>query len=635
MTSYFIRRLILVPITFLVITFLVYSILRVVPGGPIEQAEASLRMQAMQGEAGGGSSAGGDDADLQLDAEGLKELEEYYALDQPVVVGYMQWLGVWPRDVKARVPVVPLKGNKETLDALRQAAEGRDKAGAALAEALAPLGLIEHEGRLYEPMVAEPAGDEPGTPEAVLPEEKRAEAARLRERTFGTRLPLQRLLAADNVVYVESSGYAKLAETPAEVAPLLEAQQTATKAAEAVEAASGYTLNADGGLTQSAFGPLLRLQALRAEARGRLDAHLGKKNLIEFQSSFYEPVAKGDREPAKVFEKADDLVAGGFGKRDDLLALLAEHGLTWQGGKYFREVTSEQREKDSEFFGTAAAHLAAAHLAGTKLKELQEEHGFQVREGGRVYQVESRFSGILQGDFGRSYTRGEPVLKAIVSRFDISIPLGLTGFLLTWLVCIPLGVMKAVRHRSAFDTVTSFIVFLGYSMPGFVVCVLLLASVAVWIDFFPLGGYDPDASLYDRFRHMLIPVAGYMVGSFATLTILTKNSLMDNLTRDYVRTAVAKGLPERRVVYLHALRNSLIPVTARLGHALGILFAGSFLIEKACNIDGMGLLGYHAIVQRDFPIILGTLVFGVLIKLFGNILSDIIWAAIDPRIRFS
>ncbi|MHC4831991.1 MAG: ABC transporter permease, partial [Planctomycetota bacterium] len=149
------------------------------------------------------------------------------------------------------------------------------------------------------------------------------------------------------------------------------------------------------------------------------------------------------------------------------------------------------------------------------------------------------------------------------------------------------------------------------------------------------GGYDPDASLYDRFRHMLIPVAGYMVGSFATLTILTKNSLMDNLTRDYVRTAVAKGLPERRVVYLHALRNSLIPVTARLGHALGILFAGSFLIEKACNIDGMGLLGYHAIVQRDFPIILGTLVFGVLIKLFGNILSDIIWAAIDPRIRFS
>ena len=133
---------------------------------------------------------------------------------------------------------------------------------------------------------------------------------------------------------------------------------------------------------------------------------------------------------------------------------------------------------------------------------------------------------------------------------------------------------------------------------------------------------------------MIIPVTGYVIGAFAGMTILMKNSLLENLGQDYVRTAFAKGLSERRVIFVHALRNSLIPITAGIGHALGILFAGSFLIEKTCNIDGMGLLGYQAVVQRDYPIILGLLVILELIGLFGNILSDVIWALIDPRIRF-
>ncbi len=133
---------------------------------------------------------------------------------------------------------------------------------------------------------------------------------------------------------------------------------------------------------------------------------------------------------------------------------------------------------------------------------------------------------------------------------------------------------------------------------------------------------------------MLIPVAGYMIGGFAGMTILMKNSLLENLGQDYVRTAFAKGLREKRVIFVHALRNSLIPITAGIGHALGLLFAGSFLIEKTCNIDGMGLSGFHAVVGRDYPIILGLLVLLVLIRLTGNILSDIIWALIDPRIRF-
>ena len=135
-------------------------------------------------------------------------------------------------------------------------------------------------------------------------------------------------------------------------------------------------------------------------------------------------------------------------------------------------------------------------------------------------------------------------------------------------------------------------------------------------------------------HHTLVPIFGYLVGSFASMTVLMKNSLLENLGADYVRTAFAKGLPEKRVIFIHALRNSLIPITAGIGHFLGLLFAGSFLIEKVCNIPGMGLLGLDAILQRDYPIILATLVIGVLIRLSGNIFSDLIWALIDPRVRF-
>ncbi len=251
---------------------------------------------------------------------------------------------------------------------------------------------------------------------------------------------------------------------------------------------------------------------------------------------------------------------------------------------------------------------------------------------------------ILKLDFGRSYVYGEPVLKVIVSKFPISIYFGLIGYFATWLVCIPLGVSKALKHKSMYDTATSVTVFLGYSIPGFVACLILLVLFGggTYWDIFPLGGFRSEnweqlsffAKVADQLWHTAIPVFGYLIGGFATMTILMKNSLLDNLGADYVRTAFAKGLPEKRVIFIHAMRNSLIPITAGIGHAIGLLFAGSFLIEKTCNIPGMGLLGYMSIIQRDYPIIMGTLVFLVLIRLTGNILSDIAWAIIDPRIRF-
>ena len=253
--------------------------------------------------------------------------------------------------------------------------------------------------------------------------------------------------------------------------------------------------------------------------------------------------------------------------------------------------------------------------------------------------------GIVRLDFGRSYVYSEPVLDVIVSKFPISIYFGLIGYFASWLICVPLGVSKALRHKTGYDTATSVLVFVGYAIPGFVACLILMVLLGggSYLDVLPLGGFRSEnwaelgffARISDQLQHTAIPVIGYVMGGFATMTILMKNSLLDNLGADYVRTAFAKGLSERRVVFVHAMRNSLIPLTVGIGHGLGLLFAGSFLIEKTCNIPGMGLLSFNSVIQRDYPVILGSLVFLVLIRLTGNIFSDMIWALIDPRIRFS
>jgi len=211
-------------------------------------------------------------------------------------------------------------------------------------------------------------------------------------------------------------------------------------------------------------------------------------------------------------------------------------------------------------------------------------------------------------------------------------------------VCVPLGVLKAIRHGSKFDFFSSAIVFLGYSVPGWALGTMLLVLLgggSFW-NVFPLGGFRPSNWEYlgffqkitSQLYYMVLPVFCYMVGSFATLTILMKNSLMENLGQDYVRTAFAKGLDEKRVIFVHALRNSLIPLATGLGHVISLILAGSFLIERVFNIDGMGYLGYTSIIQRDYPVALGILVISSLLMLIGNILSDVIYVLVDPRIRF-
>lgn len=254
------------------------------------------------------------------------------------------------------------------------------------------------------------------------------------------------------------------------------------------------------------------------------------------------------------------------------------------------------------------------------------------------------WSGLLTLDLGDSYKYGVPVIDLIVQRFPISIRFGLTGFLLAYLVCIPLGIAKAVRHGSKFDILSSAMVFIGYSIPGWalgVVLLVLFGGGSFW-DVLPLGGSESDqysslstwGKAVDILQHMVLPVIAYSAGSFATLTVLTKNALMENLGQDYVRTAFAKGLPEKRVIMIHALRNSLIPVCTGLGHALSIVMAGSYLVEKVFNIDGIGLLGFTSIIGRDYAVVMGVLVINTLLMLIGNILSDVLYVLADPRIRF-
>ncbi|MEM7245364.1 MAG: ABC transporter permease subunit [Acidobacteriota bacterium] len=251
---------------------------------------------------------------------------------------------------------------------------------------------------------------------------------------------------------------------------------------------------------------------------------------------------------------------------------------------------------------------------------------------------------VMRLDFGKSYTYKKPVFGMIMDKVPISLKFGIPGFLLTYLICVPLGVLKAVRHRSFFDSSTSALVFAGYAIPNYALGMLLLVLFgggSFW-DVFPLGGLkSPDhdsfsffGRIWDHLYHMILPLTCYLIGGFATLTMLQKNSMLDNLASDYVRTARAKGLASKAVLFKHALRNSLIPVATGIGNILGIFVAGSLLIEVVFNINGMSYMSYEALGNRDYPVTLGVIMILSVLTLVGNLISDICYVLIDPRISF-
>jgi len=249
---------------------------------------------------------------------------------------------------------------------------------------------------------------------------------------------------------------------------------------------------------------------------------------------------------------------------------------------------------------------------------------------------------VCQGNLGNSTRYTEPVWDLIRERLPISTYFGLMTLLVSYGVCIPLGVIKALRHRTVLDSSTSVLIFAGYAIPSFTLATLLVFFPAARWGWFPMSGFKSsefdDLSLFgkgwDILKHTALPLSCYFVGQFAFLTMLKKNSLMDNLAADFIRTAVAKGCTFSQAVRRHALRNSFIPIATSLGHEIGLFLTGQFLIETIFDIDGFGLLGFHSLLDRDYPVVMGVLLLTALATLLGSILSDFLVALTDPRVRF-
>ncbi len=276
------------------------------------------------------------------------------------------------------------------------------------------------------------------------------------------------------------------------------------------------------------------------------------------------------------------------------------------------------------------------------LADLEKQFGFDKP-------VHERFLDMLYNymtlDFGESYFQDRPVVDLVIERLPISISLGLWSMLLIYTISLPLGVRKAVKDGTRFDIWTSALLFIGYAVPGFLFAILLIILFAggSYFDWFPLRGIVSnswsDMSLFDQiidyFWHLALPITALTIGGFATLTMLTKNSFLEEISKQFVLTARSKGMSERRVMYGHVFRNAMLIVIAGFPAALiGILFTGSMLIEVIFSLEGIGLLGFEAVLTRDYPIMFGTLFVFTLIGLVLQLIGDITYTLIDPRIDF-
>lgn len=307
------------------------------------------------------------------------------------------------------------------------------------------------------------------------------------------------------------------------------------------------------------------------------------------------------------------------------------------GGPIERALMEAQMSGDGGSAQTSGAGSGA--ISEEQMEQLKEYYGFD-KPALQAYFI--WLGNLVRGDLGTSYRYNESVSTIIAERLPISVFYGLVTSILVYGVCIPLGVLKAVRHRTWLDNISSALVFIGYAIPGYALGALLVVYLSARMGWFPMGGFQSrdfeDLTLWGQMldigHHAVLPLICYTLGSFAFVTLLMKNHLMDNLAADFVRTAMAKGVSFRQAVLKHALRNSMIPIATNFGQNLSVLVTGSFLIEFIFDINGMGLLGYTSVVDRDYPTVMGVLIVSSIIILLGNILADILVALVDPRVRF-
>lgn len=290
--------------------------------------------------------------------------------------------------------------------------------------------------------------------------------------------------------------------------------------------------------------------------------------------------------------------------------------------------------------GRSSSSGMAQVLSPEQIAELNAYYGLDKPVHQAYFQWISK---VVKLDLGESSRYYEPVWDMVVERMPISLFYGFWTFIIAYAVSIPLGIIKALKHGGRTDHISSFVVFVGYALPSYVVGVFLISIFAYQLDWLPMGGFTSNefdyldstwAKVVDVMRHAILPLICYVIGDFAVLTMTMKNNLMENLAADYVRTAIAKGLPFHQAVRKHALRNSFIPIASHLGNVISVFVGGSFLIEVVFDINGLGLLGYESIMERDYPVVMGILAISALLLMVGNILSDICVAMVDPRVRF-
>lgn len=250
--------------------------------------------------------------------------------------------------------------------------------------------------------------------------------------------------------------------------------------------------------------------------------------------------------------------------------------------------------------------------------------------------------GLLQGSLGNSSKYQDSVWSMILDRLPVSLFFGIASMIAVYGICLPLGIVKAIKHRSFLDNISSAAVFAGYAIPGYALGSLLVVFLGAKLGWFPIRGFTGDdfetlstaGKAKDLLNHTAMPLVCYLIGSFAFMTMMMKNNLMDNLAADYVRTAAAKGVSFPRAVFKHAFRNSIIPIATTFGNNVSLLVAGSMLIERVFDINGFGLLQFNAIYERDEPLMMGVLFFSALLLLVGNIVSDLCVALVDPRVSY-
>ena len=290
--------------------------------------------------------------------------------------------------------------------------------------------------------------------------------------------------------------------------------------------------------------------------------------------------------------------------------------------------------------GGGMAYRGAQGVDGQRLEEIKKLYGFDKPAHQRFFQMLGQFA---RFDLGRSFFQNKDVWQLIKEKLPVSISLGLGTFFISYGISVPLGVAKAVRAGSRFDLVTTLIVLVGYAIPGFVLGVALLVIFGGQLQWFPLRGLTSanwdelswGAKIVDYLWHITLPVTAMVLGSFAVTAMLTKNSFLEEIRKQYVLTARAKGLTERQVLWKHVFRNALIPIVTGFPAAfIGAFFTGALLIETLFSLDGLGLLSYESVIRRDYPVVLGTLFLFTLIGLITKLISDLTYVWVDPRVKF-